>query len=154
MHITQFSDIGLRVLLYLSRSGERAQPVTMGEIAAQFDIPANHLVKVAAQLSRAGWVNGTRGRKGGIRLAVAADKLRIGDVLRELEGETEFVDCDTRSCQLKSSCMLREALNAGRTAFYDTMNRYRLSDMTESGAGDQIVRMHRNFMQQTSAAGS
>lgn len=154
MHITQFSDIGLRVLLYLASSGERTQPVTMGEVAIQFDIPANHLMKVTAHLSRAGWIDGTRGRKGGIRLAAAADQLRIGDVLRELEGETELVDCETRSCQLKSGCLLREALNAGRKAFYDTMNQYSIADMTKGRGGERIVTLHRNFLQHASLAGN
>ena len=38
MRLTRFSDIGLRVLIYLERAGERPHPVTVAEIGKQFDI--------------------------------------------------------------------------------------------------------------------
>ncbi|HAV37025.1 MAG TPA: BadM/Rrf2 family transcriptional regulator, partial [Massilia sp.] len=53
----------------LERAGERPHPVTVAEIATQFDLPLNHLVKVVGHLARAGWVRATRGRNGGLRLA-------------------------------------------------------------------------------------
>jgi Rrf2 family nitric oxide-sensitive transcriptional repressor len=34
MRLTRFSDIGLRVLIYLERAGERSQPVTVPRSAA------------------------------------------------------------------------------------------------------------------------
>ena len=74
MRLTRFSDIGLRVLVYLERADEqsiaRTQPVTVAEIAKQFDIPQNHLVKVVAEMAKIGWIKSTRGRNGGLRLAV------------------------------------------------------------------------------------
>lgn len=154
MRITQFSDIGLRTLIYLSRCEERVQPVTMAEIAKQFDLPANHLVKVASHLSRVGWLESTRGRNGGIRLAASAMKLKVGTILRELEGDSELVDCDSRACQLSSSCILRKALANGLRAFYAAMNHYSLADLTADGAGEQIVRMHRSFIRDIELAES
>jgi hypothetical protein len=35
MRLTRFSDIGLRVLIYLERAGERPHPVTVAKIGAQ-----------------------------------------------------------------------------------------------------------------------
>lgn len=148
MRLTQFSDIGLRVLIYLARAGERSKPVTVAEIAAQFDIPANHLVKVVGHLVRAGWVDATRGRNGGVRLGVAAADLKIGAVLRELEGDAELVGCDSRGCNLKRACDLRDALKIGLRAFYDAMDGYTLADITDGRTGNQVVRMHRSFLKQ------
>ena len=96
MRLTRFSDIGLRVLIYLSRADDRRTPVTVAEVAGQFDIPLNHMVKVVGHLARAGWVHALRGRTGGIRLLAPADTLRIGTVLRELEGDAELVNCELR----------------------------------------------------------
>lgn len=146
MRVTRFSDIGLRVLIYLSRASEGRAPATVAEIASQFDIPINHLVKVVGHLARTGWIQATRGRNGGLRLAIAASSLRIGQVLRELEGDAELVDCDARECRLSQNCLLRNALRSGLHAFYDAMDRYTLADMTKGAAGEQIVRMHRNFL--------
>jgi Rrf2 family nitric oxide-sensitive transcriptional repressor len=146
MRLTRFSDIGLRVLIYLSRSGERRTPVTIAEIATQFDIPVNHLVKVVGHLARTGWIQATRGRNGGLRLCVEASVLKIGTVLRELEGDAELTDCDGQGCRLRQDCRLRDALKVGLLAFYDAMNAYTLLDITKGATGEQIVRMHRNFL--------
>lgn len=146
MRLTRFSDIGLRVLLYLSQCGERRTPVTVAEVATQFDLPANHVVKVVGHLARAGWIEATRGRNGGIRLYADAGTLRVGSVLRELEGDAELADCEGQHCRLSRDCRLREALQIGLNAFYDAMNAYTLVDMAKGGTGDQIVRMHRSFL--------
>jgi Rrf2 family nitric oxide-sensitive transcriptional repressor len=146
MRLTRFSDIGLRVLIYLERAGERPQPVTVAEIGKQFDIPLNHLVKVVGQLAKLGWVQATRGRNGGLRLAADPATLTIGQVLRKLEGEDdELVDCEGTDCALKLDCQLRGMLRAGMRAFYEAMDRYTLAHATAGSTGEQVVRMHRTF---------
>jgi Rrf2 family nitric oxide-sensitive transcriptional repressor len=145
MRITRFSDIGLRILIYLTQDRAGSAPVTAGEIATQFDVPLNHLVKVAAQLARAGWIDATRGRNGGLVLRADAKQLRIGTVLRELEGDAELVDCEGLDCQLKRSCILRGALAAGLRAFYDAMDAYTLADIAKGKVGEQVLVMHRRF---------
>jgi len=147
MRLTRFSDIGLRVLIYLERAGERLHPVTVAEIGKQFNIPLNHLVKVVGQLAKLGWVQATRGRNGGLRLAADPATLTIGQVLRKLEGEDdELVDCDGTDCALKMDCQLRGMLRAGMRAFYDAMDRYTLAHATAGNTGEQVVRMHRMFL--------
>jgi Rrf2 family nitric oxide-sensitive transcriptional repressor len=146
MRLTRFSDIGLRVLIYLERAGERPHPVTVAEIGKQFDIPLNHLVKVVGQLAKLGWVQATRGRNGGLRLAADPATLTIGQVLRKLEGEEdELVDCDGTNCALKMDCQLRGMLRAGMRAFYEAMDRYTLAHATAGNTGEQVMRMHRMF---------
>jgi Rrf2 family nitric oxide-sensitive transcriptional repressor len=146
MRLTRFSDIGLRVLIYLERAGERPHPVTVAEIGKQFDIPLNHLVKVVGQLAKLGWVQATRGRNGGLRLAADPATLTIGQVLRKLEGEEdELVDCEGTDCALKLDCQLRGMLRAGMRAFYEAMDRYTLAHATAGNTGEQVVRMHRMF---------
>ncbi|RJG05037.1 Rrf2 family transcriptional regulator [Noviherbaspirillum cavernae] len=146
MRITRYADIGLRVLIYLSKADAHRAPATVAEIARQFDIPVNHLVKVAGQLARVGWVQSLRGRNGGLLLGVDASTLRIGTVLRELEGDAELVDCEGLQCRLSHDCRLRGALAAGLRAFYEAMDRYTLADLTRGASGEQIIRMHRNFL--------
>jgi Rrf2 family transcriptional regulator, nitric oxide-sensitive transcriptional repressor len=153
MRLTRFSDIGLRVLMYLERAGERPHPVTVAEIGKQFDIPLNHLVKVVGQLAKLGWVKAIRGRNGGLRLAADAATLTIGQVLRKLEGEEdELVDCEGTNCALQLDCQLRGMLRAGMRAFYEAMDRYTLAQATAGGTGEQVVRMHRMFWSGAGAA--
>jgi len=119
--------------------------VTVAEIATQFDIPLNHLVKVVGRLARAGWVRAMRGRNGGLRLAADPQVLTVGQVLRELEGDDELVDCEGTQCALSLDCQLRGVLRAGMRAFYQEMDRYTLARITEGNTGEQIVRMHKMF---------
>lgn len=149
MRLTRFSDIGLRVLIYLARAGEDRGPVTVAELATQFGVPANHLVKIVGHLNKVGWVKATRGRNGGLRLATDAAALRIDAVLRELEGDTELADCEGSDCVLRQDCRLRGALATGMRAFYDAMNGFTLAQITDGSTGEQIVRMHRRYLDST-----
>lgn len=151
MRITRFSDIGLRVLIYLSGADKDRAPATVAEIAAQFDIPVNHLVKVVGQLARAGWIRALRGRNGGLVLQADAATLRVGAVLRELEGDAELIDCEGQQCRLSQDCLLRGALAAGLRAFYQAMDKYTLADLTRGAVGEHVIAMHREFARSASS---
>jgi Rrf2 family nitric oxide-sensitive transcriptional repressor len=146
MRLTRFSDIGLRVLIYLHEGHTRPNPVTVAEIATQFDLPLNHVVKVAGQLARLGWVQAVRGRNGGLRLALEPAAIGVGTVLRQLEGDTELIDCDGSGCQLAGACSLRSALAEGMRAFYAALDRYTLADLAGGSTGAQVLAMHRMFL--------
>jgi Rrf2 family nitric oxide-sensitive transcriptional repressor len=151
MRLTRFSDIGLRVLMYLARE-PRTTSVTVAEVATQFDIPHNHLVKVVGAMAKRGWIDAMRGRHGGIRLAVNAGEIRIGTVLRALEGDNEAVDCEGIGCRLAGDCALRDALRRGVEAFYQAMDEYTLGQIIGGNTGEHIVKMHRSFLQENSKA--
>lgn len=151
MRLTRFSDIGLRVLMYLARE-PRTSSVTVAEVATQFDIPHNHLVKVVGAMAKRGWIDAMRGRHGGIRLAVNAGDIRVGMVLRALEGDLEAVDCEGIGCRLAGDCALRDALRRGVEAFYNAMDDYTLTQMVGGNTGEHIIKMHRSFLRQGSKA--
>jgi Rrf2 family nitric oxide-sensitive transcriptional repressor len=145
MQLTRFTDFGLRMLMYLSKH-DRATPITIAEIARQFDIPHNHLIKVANRLGKLGLVKALRGRNGGLVLALPADSIRLGETLRGLEGDTPLVNCEDPPCALGGNCMLNSALSSGLSAFYDRMNEYTLADVAAGRTETAIVTMHRNYL--------
>lgn len=145
MRLTLFSDFGMRALMYLSQH-QRDLPITISEIAGQFDVPRNHLVKVVNRLVKLGFVTAVRGRNGGLRLTQSASALRLGDVLRGLEGNTELVDCNTPPCVLRGRCLLSGALHAGLSAFYNTMDEFTLADVCVNPTGQAIVTLHRHYL--------
>lgn len=146
MRITRFSDMGLRVLIYLAGADKHRALVTVAEIAKQFDLPQNHLVKVVGHLARFGWIQALRGRKGGLLLKADPTTLRLGLVLRQLEGDAELVDCEAQRCHLSKDCVLRGALAAGLRSFYEAMDRYVLADVSGGVVGEKIIVMHRSFL--------
>lgn len=84
-----------------------------------------------------------------MRLCIDASALKVGTVLRELEGDAELADCDGQACRLNQNCGLRGALQVGLHAFYEAMNAYTLRDIAEGATGEQIVLMHRTFLSQS-----
>ena len=147
MHLTRFSDIGLRLLMYLARETRELPAVTVAEVASQFDIPRNHLVKVAGLLARHGYIEAIRGRSGGLRLAVAPASLRIGEVVRVLEGPKQVIDCEQLQCRLSRDCALKHALSKAYDAFFTALDAYTLADIIAGSAGMEISRMHQGFLQ-------
>ena len=152
MHITKFTDLSLRVLMYLTQK-DRLLPVTINEIALQFNEPRNHLIKIVTRLNKLGWIYASRGRNGGLRLGTDADKLSLGNVLMELEGSTSLFDCAPPPCPLKDQCQLKEVLDLGLKSFYEHMNTYTLADIvnhkTQSAVGN--MHMHYQLMLQSKA---
>ena len=61
MHLTRFTDLSLRVLIYLTHN-ERKGLVTVTELAERFKWSRNHMVKVVHFMSTKNWVQTHRGR--------------------------------------------------------------------------------------------
>jgi Rrf2 family nitric oxide-sensitive transcriptional repressor len=145
MQLTRFADLGLRVLMYLTPR-DRSQLVTIAEIASKLGVPRNHLIKVVNRLGKLSWIIATRGRNGGLRLAVDPRALKLGEVVRELERSTELIDCTNPPCALRNGCRLKGVLNEGLTAFYEAVNHFSLADVVQAPTGETIIQMHRQFL--------
>ncbi len=141
MQLTRFTDLGLRVLMYLS-AGRSEAPATVGEIAERFAVSHHHLVKVVNLLGQSGWITATRGRGGGLRLAVAPSELRLGAVVRRLEATTELIDCAEPPCVLRGDCRLKAALDAASDAFFAALDGYTLADVVAAQTGERLLRLH------------
>ncbi len=142
MQLNKFTDIGLRVLMYLSQPRVDQQAI-IDEIATTFDLPRNHLIKVITRLNKLGWIKATRGRNGGLELNQASLQLRIGDILRELENTTELINCEKPLCQFHGNCLLKGALQTGLESFYAHMNQHRLIDIVNNNTREKIISMHK-----------
>lgn len=60
--------------------------VPAAELARRQELPAKFLEVIMGQLRRGGLVSSKRGAAGGYRLAVAADQIMIGGVIRTMDG--------------------------------------------------------------------
>lgn len=152
MRLTRFTDIGLRVLMYLSTQ-DREPPVTVAELALQLDVPQSHMVKVVHRLGQLGWVLTQRGRQGGLRLAPATPALRIGQVVRELEGDEALVDCASPACPLQGHCALKGALDRALQAFYRELDALTLGEVNARRTAKVLLQLHREFVRERAAVG-
>lgn len=136
MQLTRFADLALRVLAQLTVS--RDVPVSARDIAATHGAPFNHVAKVAQWLAAEGYVVATRGRGGGMRLAQAPEAISLGAVVRAAEQGTALVECfreDGGACALSPACGLAPILSEAQEAFYATLDRHTLADMTRRRPG-------------------
>ena len=146
MQLTRFSDIGIRLLMYLAAQQRITPPVTVAEVATQFCVPRNHLVKVAGLLGKHGYITTLRGRTGGISLASLPENIRIGEVLRVLEGKSELIPCEALECGLNRGCGFRNVLKSALEDFYNKLDQYSLADITSGEPKMEIIRMQANFI--------
>lgn len=130
MKLTAFTDYSLRVLIYLAcQPGQRA---TIAQVAAAYDVSEHHLVKVVHFLGKQGWLKNVRGKGGGLELGLAPDRIGLGQVVRQTEGQAVVAECfgdSSGSCCIAPSCRLRGVLGDAVAAFYAVLDRYSLADL-------------------------
>lgn len=148
MHITQHTDYALRVLIYLGSNPDRL--ATIQEISERFSVSRSHLMKVVNQLIRAGFVDGVRGKGGGLRLPRAATAIGIGDVVRRMERDMALVECfgQKSTCPLNPECRLKGALSDALNAFLASLDQVSLADLV----GTREMRLLKASRPVTSAA--
>lgn len=129
MHLTIFTDYGLRSLMFLAARPDRLCSVR--EIAAYYDVSYNHLVKVVHRLSQLGYVQSVKGKGGGIKLAEGTLTLKLGNIVKTLEPNMTIVECfdrTTNTCRVTNSCQLKHYLSDAATAFIASLNEHTLAD--------------------------
>lgn len=145
MKLTAFTDYSLRVLIYLSAEPDRR--ATIAEICEAYDIKANHLTKVVHHLSKRGWVETVRGKGGGLTLAMPAQEIVVGKVVRDCEGAAEPAECfaaEPSCCAIGQVCHLKGVLAEAVSAFYGVLDRYTLADITQNRLDlSRILHFHR-----------
>ena len=136
MRLTQWTDYSLRVLMYCAHAEGREAPVTITEIAQSHRISRNHLTKVVMTLAGAGFLKTTRGRGGGLKLLKPADKIVIGDVVRQTENDLALVECfgENNACRLDQGCRLKGVLNRALKQFMAELDGVTLADVVGQGA--------------------
>ena len=131
MRLNLQSDYALRLLMHLAANPDRL--VTIKDVAERFRISQNHLMKVAFLLGREGLIETVRGRGGGLRLALKPETIRVGDVVRRMEGDIQLVDCfsaEPGACLISGACRLKGVLREALVAFLAVLDSYTLADLT------------------------
>ncbi|HIW91992.1 MAG TPA: Rrf2 family transcriptional regulator [Candidatus Corynebacterium avicola] len=138
MHLTKFTDLGLRSLMILGDTGaagatDPSQRRTVGELAVQTNAPASHVKKVVARLTGLGILESVRGRSGGVCLADGGRSTDVGALIRDLEGHQEVVDCDGDApCPLAGrGCHLRHMLADAQERFFATFDGITLGELID-----------------------
>lgn len=141
MQLSRFTDLGLRVLMYLTILPQD-RSVTIGEIADKFQVSHHHLTKVVQLMGAAGWLINVRGKGGGIRLAFDPQQYALGDLVRTLERSEHMIDCAQPPCVLRATCALKGIFAQAKEAFLQDLNRHTLADAVSGAAGQTLRDLH------------
>lgn len=139
MRLTTMTDYAMRLLMHVAGHPDRL--CTIGEIAEAHRISAAHLMKVTHQLGLAGWLHTVRGKGGGMRLALAPEAIRLGDVVRSVEPDFRLVECFERgtACRLDGRCLLAGVLDGALQDFLAHLDRYTLADILPPSSRSEAI---------------
>jgi Rrf2 family nitric oxide-sensitive transcriptional repressor len=132
MQLTLHTDYALRVLIYLTQ--QREDLATISEISDFYKISRNHLVKVVHHLAGSGFIQTTRGKHGGMKLAREPMRISIGDVVRKMEPNFDIVECFDKAspdCVVTSVCKLKSVLQQAGEEFLGVLDGFSLADAVE-----------------------
>ena len=141
--LTKKGKYGLKALVHLSKMppGELA---FVGDIAAKNNIPKKFLDAILGELRNAGFVQSRKGKEGGYRLAKLPGEIKIGHVVRVLDGPLAPISCASRSqyqrcedCD-EATCQVRHMMLEVRHAVAELLDNRSLAAMRDA-ANDDIA---------------
>jgi Rrf2 family protein len=114
------------------------EPVSRHGIAVRQEISADYVAQLFRRLRAARLVEGVKGPGGGYRLARDATTIRVGDVVRAVEGPIAAADCtipsDEPSCNRVDRCvthLLWKGLSETMAEFLDSVTLQDLCDQAQ-----------------------
>jgi len=110
MRITYRGDYALKTILDLALHYGNS-PVTIHELGKRADIPLKFLEQILLDLKRGGFVESRRGKVGGYLLAKEPSEIKLGEVIRFVDGPIEPIACIEKKysgCNDLYKCVLRK----------------------------------------------
>ena len=137
MQLTKHTDYAFRILIFLATL-EKDKLTTIQQLTEGFDISKSHAMKIVNKLVHQGWINAIRGKNGGVKLGVSADKITLREVVDLMEQTLEPVNCDTPLCALKTACQLKGILVQAQEHYLEHLGKFTLEDLINKKTVDVI----------------
>ena len=132
--ITQKAKYALKALVALARA-PAGKPSSIRDLATRETIPQSFLEQILIELRRAGVIESRRGKEGGYLLASDPSTIRLGQVLRLIDGPLAPLPCLSRTayrrcpdCADEASCTVRRVFTDMYEATVSIMDRTTLAD--------------------------
>jgi Rrf2 family protein len=110
MRITYKGDYALKAVMELAlHHGNKV--VTIQDMASRLNIPIKFLEQVLLDLKKGGFVESRRGKEGGYLLAKHPSQIKLGQVVRFIDGPIEPIACIEKGytgCTDIHRCVLRK----------------------------------------------
>ena len=134
MRISTKGGYGIRAMFELAMAHGQG-PVPLKVVAAKQSISENYLEQLMGMLRKAGLVNGIRGARDGYELALAPEDIRVGDVIRALEGPISPISCVDQNgasdCERSETCPTRGLWKKLRDSMTEVLDSTTLADLCQ-----------------------
>ena len=134
VHFSTRGEYGVRLMVELARH-HGAGPISLTEMADHEALPRPYLEQLVVSLREAGLVHSTRGAHGGYELTRAPAEIRMGEVLRALEGPIAPMVCASEDpahagiCERMGFCNVNHLWMTVRTAITTALDSITLADL-------------------------
>lgn len=139
MNLSKRGEYALRALIDIALAHDLGRPLLpIGEIAEHERIPVKFLEQILLQLRDAGYLESRRGKLGGYLLKKPARSIRIGDIVRLIDGPLAPIRCVSKtayepcSCPDENRCGLRLLMLDVRNAIAEILDRHTLAEVVET----------------------
>ena len=138
MRISKRGEYALRTLINLGIAQELGLPLLkISALARQEGIPVKFLEQILLQLKSAGYLDSRRGKHGGYSFKKPMQRIKIGDVIRLIDGPLAPISCASVtayapcSCPDEAHCGLRMLMVDVRNAIANIVDNYSLADVVD-----------------------
>jgi Rrf2 family protein len=133
--LTKRGKYGLKAMAYLAQRRPE-EFVCVLEIAEAEHVPKKFLDAILAQLRNAGFVESKKGKGGGYRLAVAANDIAVGDIIRVIDGPLALIPCASKTryfpcddCADEAACAVKRIMQQAQQALSKVFDGCSLAQM-------------------------
>ncbi|PKQ08664.1 MAG: Rrf2 family transcriptional regulator [Alphaproteobacteria bacterium HGW-Alphaproteobacteria-10] len=138
--LTMKGKYGLKAMVHLAGLPEGGMALS-ADIAEANAISKKFLDAILADLRHAGFVFARKGRGGGYRLTRRPEEIRVGHILRVLDGPLAPIHCASRTayqrcedCPDETACAVRLTMLEVRDAITEVLDRKTLAEMRDCAA--------------------
>jgi Rrf2 family protein len=146
--LTAKGKYSLKALAHLAALDTQAMTQAI-DIAEASGILKKFLDAILGELRNAGIVQSQKGPGGGYRLARVPSEIRIGHVIRTIDGPLAPIACASRTayqpcrdCSDVRACGVRLMMTRVRDAISDVLDRVTLADMVATGGRRNMARIN------------
>jgi Rrf2 family protein len=127
IRLSEATAIALHSMIYIDKKGEETSSVK--EIAAEFGISENHLSKVLQRLVKAGYLNSTKGPKGGFTITKEHKDASFLEIYKIIEGDLPITNCifNRKPCG-GSACIMHNFVGKINKEFIEYFTNTKISD--------------------------
>lgn len=139
MKISKKSQYGLRAMVYLSNPRLKDEVCPLKKISKDEEIPFDFLEKIFSKLEKASLIKAKKGVQGGYFLARNPKKIKVGEIVRILEGTMAPVFCIAKEkekrffCPRRRICLTKNVWQKLQDNLNLTLNSITLADLLTKG---------------------